>query len=299
MSVGAHSPGLVTPKGEVDRSSGAGFSERLYASLIRIYPAAFRARYRDEMVQLFADQLHDARVGQSGRGLARAWLRALADLVTSAAAEHLRGDRSVAHSTAMAPPGAVARALGAAGVLGGLVLLAGFVVNIGPDFNWIRIVLFNVGAIAIGIALARRAAAPPALLMLTAGAVVLANAWYIGMTVLSLGVLRPNAGTFGYVYFLAGAATWLADAAFGAVLARKRRLTAGLGGRAAAVALAIGSLLAFTGMDRLGLVSRDHETIFATLSLFGVFLNGLGWITLGLDVAIGRRRLPPSSATAG
>jgi hypothetical protein len=33
--------------------------------------------------------------------------------------------------------------------------------------------------------------------------------------------------------------------------------------------------------------------------LAGIFLNGLAWIVLGLDVAIGRRALPSSShATA-
>jgi hypothetical protein len=265
----------VATKGEVGGSSDAGSNEQLYA-----------------------DQLLHIRIGRSGRGLAQIWPRTLVDLITSAAGEHLTGDRTVAHSTATAPPGAVARALGAAGVLGGFVLLAAFVVNIGSDINWIRLVLFNVGAIAIGIARARRAAVPRTLLMLTAAAVVLANAWYIGMTLLSLGVARPGAGTFGYVYFIAGAAMWLSDAAFGAVLAGRRRLTAGLGGRLAAAALAIGSLLAFTGMDRLGLVSRDRETIFAPLSLFGIFLNGLGWIVLGLDVAIGRRPAPPSSAAA-
>jgi hypothetical protein len=175
----------------------------------------------------------------------------------------------------MAPPTAAARALGAAGVLGGLVLLAAFVLDIRPDINWIRLVLFNVGAIAVGIALVRRAATPRTAVALTASAVVLANAVHLGMTVISLGVERPFAGDFGLVFFLITAAMWLFDAAFGAVLASRRDLTAGLGGRLGAIALAVGSLLAIIGMDRLGLVSPDHDSIFKTLALVGIFLNGL------------------------
>jgi hypothetical protein len=90
---------------------------------------------------------------------------------------------------------------------------------------------------------------------------------------------------------------WLSDAAFGAVLASRRDLTAGLGGRLGAVALAVGSLLAIIGMDRFGLVSADRDSIFKTLALAGILLNGLAWIVLGLDVALGRRALPLSTTT--
>jgi hypothetical protein len=204
---------------------------------------------------------------------------------------------SVPLSTALAPPTAAARALGAAGVLGGLLLLAVFFTDIRPDLNWVRLVLFNVGAIAIGIALARRAMTPRAAVVLTASAVILANTMHLAMTVLSLGVERPFAGDFGFVFFLITAAMWLFDAAFGAVLASRRGRTAGLGGRLAAVALAFGSLLAIIGMDRIGLVSPDRDSIFKTLALVGIFLNGLAWIVLGLDVALGRRALPSSTTT--
>jgi hypothetical protein len=206
---------------------------------------------------------------------------------------------SVALSTATVPPGSLARALGVAGVLGGLVLLAAFVTEIRPDLNWIRLVLFNIGAIAIGIALTLRATAPRAAVVLTASAVIFTNAAHLGMTVLSLGVERPFAGDFGLVFFLITAAMWLSDAAFGAVLASRRNLTAGLGGRLGAIALAVGSLLAIIGMDRIGLVSPDRDSIFKTLAGVGIFLSGLAWIVLGLDVALGRRRMQPSiGATA-
>ena len=49
-------------------------------------------------------------------------------------------------------------------------------------------------------------------------------------------------------------------------------------------ALAIGSLLAIIGMDRLGLTSASDITVFGRLGLTGVALNGIGWVLLGLDV---------------
>jgi hypothetical protein len=198
-------------------------------------------------------------------------------------------------STTMGQPSAGARALGAAGVLGGLVLLAAFVTEIRPDLNWVRLVLFNVGAMAIGTAMARRATHPRGAVVVTAGAVLLANAMQLGMTVLSLGVERPFAGDFGLVFFLISAAMWLGDAMFGAVLASRSDLTAGLAGRLGAVALAVGSLLAIIGMDRIGLVTPDRDSTFKTLALAGIFLNGLSWIVLGLDVVRGGRLMSASN----
>lgn len=74
---------------------------------------------------------------------------------------------AMALSTATVLPGSLARALGAAGVLGGLVLLAAIVTDIRPDLNWIRLVLFNIGAIAVGIALSLCSTAPRAAIVLT------------------------------------------------------------------------------------------------------------------------------------
>ncbi len=104
------------------------------------------------------------------------------------------------------------------------------------------------------------------------------------MVVLSIDTPHPFAGDNGLVFFAAGVALWLTDAAFGLVTLRL-----GLVPRWGAIALAIGSVLAFTGIDRLGLTSPDNPTIFGPLSLAGASLNGLGWILLGLDVATGRR----------
>ena len=51
------------------------------------------------------------------------------------------------------------RMLGAAGILGGVVLLAAFVIDIPGSVNVLRLVLFNLGAIAVVVALYRRQAA--------------------------------------------------------------------------------------------------------------------------------------------
>ena len=186
----------------------------------------------------------------------------------------------MAHAVATSPP-APSRLLGLAGILGGAVLLAAFVVEVAPDLNNVRLVLFNLGAIAIVVAVhGRQVAASPTLARAVATAAVLANAWYLSMVVLATGRPSPFAGEFGLAFFYAGVALWLTDAAFGVVTLRLRAVT-----RWGALALAIGSVLALSGMDRLGLTSPENPTIFGPLALIGAALNGLGWILLGLDIA--------------
>lgn len=188
---------------------------------------------------------------------------------------------------AIAPsPSPSSRVLGFAGILGGAVLLAAFVVEISPGLNNVRLGLFHLGAIAIVVAVHRRqVAASPSLARAAAGAAVLANAWNLAWLVLSTGRQNPFAGDFGLVYFYAGLALWLADASFGVVTLRLGVVT-----RWGALALAIGSLLAITGMDRLGLTSRADPTIFLPLSLTGIALNGLAWIVIGIDLVTRNRR---------
>jgi hypothetical protein len=263
--------------------------ERVYRGLLRLYPAAFRARFADEMVQLFGDQLRDARTGGAPAGVVRTWLRTLGDLAVTAVSEHARRDRTVAHSLAAAPSTS-SRLLGLAGILGGVLLLVAFIVDIAPELNVLRLVLFNAGAIAIVIAVHRRqASSGPTPALLVAVPAILANGWYLGMVLLSVGRPQPPLGDpdFRLVMFLAGLAMWLADAAFGVLTLRL-----GVVSRLGALALAIGSLLAVTGMDRLEWTTRDNPTIFLPLSLAGIALNGLGWILLGIDVATRRRPAP-------
>ena len=263
---------------------------RVYRWLLRFYPAAFRARFADEMVQLFTDQLRDARSGGAPAAAAGTWLRTLRDLVTTAASEQLRRDRTVAHSLATAPPSTSSRVLGLAGILGGAVLIAAFLFEISPELNAVRIYLLVIGAMAIVIGVHRRqASVAPTVASLGAVPALLANAWYVAMMVLATGRPQPFAGDFGLVFFAAAVAMLLSDAAFGVVTLR-------LGGvsRWGSLALASGSLLSYTGIDRLGLTS----TIFGPLSQVGIVLTGIGWILLGLDVATRRRTVLRQSQQA-
>ena len=258
---------------------------RVYRRLLRFYPAAFRARFADEMVQLFSDQLRDARSDGAPTAAAGTWLRTIGDLVTTAASEQLRRDRTVAHSLSSAPPSTSSRLLGLAGILGGAVLLVVFIVDISPELNAARIYLFLVGAMAIVIGVHRRqASVAPLLALLGAVPALLTNAWYVVMMILATDRPQPFAGDFGFVFFAAAVAMSLTGATFGLVTLRLGVVT-----RWGALALAIGSILAVTGIDRLGLTS----TIFGPLSQVGIVLSGIGWILLGLDVATRRR---PSKA---
>ena len=194
-----------------------------------------------------------------------------------------------------APPPASTRLLGAAGILGGAILLAAFIVEIPPAVNDARLVFFNLGAIAVVVGLYRRHVAASGLLFRVAsiGAVV-ANAWHLSMVVLSIGRISPFGGDFGLVFFYAALAMWLADAAFGAV-----GLWGGVASRWGPLALAIGSVLAIAGMGRPGLTSPTNPTIFGPVALAGVALDGVGWILLGLDLASGGRLVLPNAMLRG
>lgn len=171
-------------------------------------------------------------------------------------------------------------ALGLAGILGGVVLLAVFVADIPPELNPIRLVLYNAGAMAIVVGVHRRqAAAAPRLALAAAVPALLANAWYLVMVVLAAGREPPFAGDFGLGMFWAAVVMWWADAWFGLVTGRLRVV-----GRLGGFVLAVGSVLAFTGIDRLGLTSPANPTIFGPLALTGIALNGVGWVLLGVEL---------------
>jgi hypothetical protein len=274
--------------------SPVGRHQRVYRRLLRLYPAAFRLRYGDEMVQLFGDQMRDSGVRNEPVGIARTWFRTLWDLVMTAASEHGR-DRSVAHSLSV-PPSTISRILGVLGIAGGALLIAAFI----PDIPWgdngfnLRLVLFNIGAIAIVIAVHRRQV-PTARRLSYVGAIpaIAANAWYLLMILLAIGrpVFPEPDPEFRLVFFWVAVALWLSDALFGIVALRIGVVT-----RWGALALTIGALLAGLGMDRLGLVNGPLASIFGPLALCGLFLVGVGWIWLGIDVATRRR---PTAAQPG
>jgi hypothetical protein len=270
---------------------GAGVGERVYRGLLRLYPADYRDRFSGEMVQLFHDKLRDARTGSVPGGSVRAWLTLLGDVALTAPSEHLRRNRSVAHSLSSTPP-ISARALGVAGILAGIVGLAVFVIEIPQELFPARIILMNLGFIAIVVAVHRRQAAiAPRLALLAAVPAVLANAWYLMMVVLSMLRTGPIfGGAFGLMAFWGGVALWLTTALFGAMTLRLGAVT-----RLGALATTVGALLTLTGIDRIGLVSEASPTLFNTLSQVGIITLAVGWILLGLDVAIRRAPQPSSS----
>ena len=194
------------------------------------------------------------------------------------------------------PPSIPTRALGVIGVFGGVALVLAFVPNL-PwiwDFVAVRLVLFNVGAIAIGLAVYRAGALGSGRASLTvAGAVILANAWYLIMVIAGIGRPQfPEADPdFRLIAFYAGVAMWLTDAVFGYVIWRVGTMARWVG-----LALAVGTLFAFTGMDRFELVRGDLAWFWTPAALIGVGVNGLAWIALGTAVATRRRTAVVSKA---
>jgi hypothetical protein len=63
--------------------------EWIYRRLLRLYPAAFRARYGDAMISLFREQLRDARSSGERSQIASLWARCLVDLVVTIPKQHL------------------------------------------------------------------------------------------------------------------------------------------------------------------------------------------------------------------
>lgn len=281
-------------------------STRLYAGLLWLYPAPFRARYRDEMVLLFADQLRDARTERGLAGWLLTWFRTLPDLAKTAIGEHLRGDRTVAQSLETFEPSRSMRLLGALAVLGGVLLLWAFVSwNPFTDqvVNSIRLVLFWAAGMAVAIAFhGRQAVASPRLAVLATGAVVAVAAWNIFGMLLAVGRDLPFAGAFGFAGFVAEFAGWLVASFYGASMLFMRAAWrgmprwAGTVTRMAAVVLVVGGPVATFGMDRLGLTrSEPYGEAFGTLAALGVGAVGLGWLLLGTVLVLGPRR---TAATA-
>lgn len=190
----------------------------------------------------------------------------------------------MAHSLTTSPP-ISSRVLGLFGILGGLILIVVFLgVPFPGGLNVVRLTVFNLGAMAIVIGVHRRqASAAPLLAWSVAIPAFLGNAAFLVMTNL---YTHPASGpTMGLVYDIAAVVMWLGDAAFGLVALRLGMVT-----RWGALALAVGSVLAFTGLSRFGWTGTTAApTIFYSLSLIGVALNGIGWIALGIDLAFRRR----------
>jgi len=173
---------------------------------------------------------------------------------------------------------------GALGVLGGVVFLAAFVIEIPTEWNRWRIVLWDAGGIAVAVAtFGRHAAVSRPLALAATIPVVLAGAGGILWTLLTFGRVSPFSGDFGLAGFWIGIGAALATAWFGLVAA-----WLGVVWRPAAALLAAGSLMGIAGMDRLGLTSPANPTIFGPIALTGLALAALAWVALGIGVMTGR-----------
>lgn len=281
-----------------DMPDALGASERFYAGLLWLYPGDFRRRYAHEMTRLFGDQLRDARASRRAGGTASTWFRSLFDLVASALGEHLRRDRTVAQSLATFEPSRWMRLLGLFGVIGAVLLLWAFI-SFNPfadqRVNNIRLLVFSLAGAAISLALYRRQAlVAPTLALLTTGAVVIAGLWSATVLILSSGVDSPFMGTFGLISLFANIALWVTPAIWAVGLlhtgaawqgmSRYRAFLTKLG-----AVILIGSIVAWFGDDRLGMVDSLWGEMWQAIALIGVAMNGIGWLILGLVLVAGIR----------
>ena len=204
----------------------------------------------------------------------------------------------MAQSLANFEPTRSMRWLGLFGMLGaGLLLWAFISLNpfADPDLNNVRLVVFALAGAAISLAFYRRQAiAAPTLAILTTGAVVIAGAWYGTWTVLASGVPSPFLGTFGLASMFAGIALWVSPAVWAigmlhtgaawAGMSRTRALITKIG-----LAILIGSVVAWFGDDRLGMIDSLWGDLWQAIALTGVAMNGIGWLTLGAVLVVGGR----------
>lgn len=98
-------------------------NQRIYRSLLLLYPRAFRQVYGREMVQVFGDKLRDERERSGHRASLAVWLRTLLDLFKSAPTQRMEKtmSREAAFAIAFALILAVAVAFFMMGV-GGLAI---------------------------------------------------------------------------------------------------------------------------------------------------------------------------------
>lgn len=193
-------------------------------------------------------------------------------------------------------PAPITRVLGMLGVIGGLVFLAAFVVEIPPGWNLVRILLWQVGAIAVTLAtFPPHAAVSRRIALLATVPVVVTTAAQLAWTLLSIGRPSPFSGDFGLAGFWISTAIAASTAVFGIAAWRL-----GVVWSVSAIALAVGSLLGYLGIDRLGLSSSGAAAIVGPVALAGLGVAALGWVLLGLEVAFPevRGRLPGRSGPA-
>jgi hypothetical protein len=176
------------------------------------------------------------------------------------------------------------------GIVGALLLLWAFV-SFNPfadqSLNGVRLITFALAGAAISLAFYRRqASVAPTLALLTTATVVIAGVWSAAVTVLSSSVEEPFLGTFGLVGHFSGIALWVSPVAWslgqlhtgaawqGMSRARATATKAGLW-------ILLGSVVAWLGDDRLGIVNSLWGDMWQAIALTGLAMNGVGWLILG------------------
>jgi hypothetical protein len=156
--------------------------ERVFRRLVRLYPSSFRAKYEDQMLGLFADQLRDSRMSDSPFAVTRLWADTLIDLIATAPRQHLRKDAPMLQPVESADTSVtVARSP--------LLPGASFIATV-PMILWVALAAFAPGFVDPVFM------NPPAMLGLPAGVVIIAFA----MAIAFLGwVVIRRARTVGVV----------------------------------------------------------------------------------------------------
>jgi len=243
--------------------------------VVRLFPAAWRQRYADELLAILEAQTPS--------------LRELIGLLYCALDAHLDpqvgagGDFSFMEGR----PSMRTRILAGAAVGGGLVILFGLIITV-EDGIVFRLALFYAMATMglIGIH-ARQAPRAPALawigflpaLAAYAFSLVALLAPVAGATLPTIGGRNPG--------FVAQEAFWITSALFGAVT-----LAIGVLPRPAALALTIGAPLAMIGM----FIGNSAEPILAPAARLGVLAYGVSLAWLGLSGWMAQPA--PTAATA-
>jgi hypothetical protein len=66
------------------------FSRRIYSGVLLLYPVALRRQFGDEMIEVFADQMQDAKLNDGWIGLARVWCCVARETLCTAVTSHLQ-----------------------------------------------------------------------------------------------------------------------------------------------------------------------------------------------------------------
>jgi len=201
-------------------------------------------------------------------------------------------------------PTRATRVLGLFGAVGAILLLSAYV-SFEPfedaRANEVRLVGFSLAGVAISLAFYRRqAVVAPTLAILTTGGVAIAGLWYAAMVIVAPGIEHPFIGAFGLLNLFANIALWVTPtiwaigmlhtgAAWQDVSRSRARLTK-LG-----IAILLGSIVAWLGDDRLGLVDSLWGQMWQTIALAGVAMNGIGWLILGTVLVVADRGAPSAS----